>query len=77
MCNRRLKVRMTEKVKYAAIKREVFLFFFSWNDVEMDCWHGARQSLPAPYLCSFCECYSQGQRKWVNSPFNTRYIRGN
>lgn len=57
-------------------KREVF-FFFSLNDVEMNCWQQARQSLPALYLYSFSECYSQGQRKWVNSPFNTRYIRGN
>lgn len=53
------------------------LLFFSCNDVQMNCWHRVKQSLPALYLYSISESYTQGQRKWVNSPFNTRYIRRN
>lgn len=75
--DRRLDVRMMEKVKHAAIKCLRVFLPPPKNDVEMNYWQRARQSLPALHYYSFSKSYGQGQRKWVNSPFNTRYIRGN
>lgn len=47
----------------------------AWRGDEL--WARSQTISASFHRYSFSKCHSQGRRKWVNSPFNTGYIRGN